>query len=232
MKKIMVITGTSKGIGKSLSEYFLKKGFTVIGCSRSATDLINDNYEHFYLDVSDEKSVQKMIDAVSKKHKKIDYLINNAGIASMNHTLLTPASIVEKILKINVLGTFLFSREVAKVMYKNKWGRIINFSTVGVPFRLEGECIYTSSKASIEMMTRIMAKEYADMNITVNAIGPTPIKTDLIKSIPKDKINSLINRQAIKQLSDYKDVANVIEFFINNKSKMITGQVVYLGGVS
>ncbi|MBU1101714.1 MAG: SDR family oxidoreductase [Bacteroidetes bacterium] len=232
MNKIMVITGTSKGIGRELSQYYLKKGYTVIGCSRSESELLHERYEHFCLDVSDEKSVEKMITDVSRKYKKIDYLLNNAGIASMNHTLLTPASVVEKIFKVNVLGTFLFSREVAKVMSKNKWGRVVNFSTIGVPLRLEGECIYTSSKAAVEMMTRILAKEYAGMNITVNAVGPTPVKTDLIRNIPEDKITSLINRQAVKKMSDHGDIINVINFFINHKSNMVTGQVLYLGGLS
>ncbi len=115
-KKLMVITGTRKGIGRYLSEYYLAKNVIVIGCSRSESDLIHENYEHFCLDVADEKSVNKMIYAISKKYGKIDYLINNAGIASMNHSLLTPLSTVEKIFKTNVFGTFIFCREAAKIM--------------------------------------------------------------------------------------------------------------------
>jgi len=125
-KKVMIITGTRKGIGRYLSEYYLDKNFIVIGCSRSESDLKHENYEHFCLDVSDEKAVKKMISATSKKYNKIDYLINNAGIASMNHSLLTPLSVVEKVFKTNVFGTFLFCREVGKIMAKNKFGRIIN----------------------------------------------------------------------------------------------------------
>lgn len=228
----IIITGNRKGIGRYLSEYYLEKGMTVIGCSRSKTDLKHKNYEHFCLDVSDEKAVKKMIFIVVEKYKKIDYLINNAGIASMNHSLLTPLSVVEKIFRTNVFGTFLFCREVAKIMSKNKFGRIINFSTVGVPFRLEGEAIYTASKAAIEMLTKILAKEFANMNITVNAVAPTPAETDLIKNIPKDKIQNILGRQAINRFSKYEDVLNVIEFFINNKSDMISGQTIYLGGIS
>jgi len=231
-KKVMVITGSRKGIGRYLSEYYLDKGFIVIGCSRSKSDLIHNNYEHFCLDVADEKAVKKMISAISRKYRKIDYLINNAGIASMNHSLLTPLSIVEKIFKTNVFGTFLFCRETAKIMSKNEFGRIINFSTVGVPFRLEGEAIYTASKAAIEMLTKILAKEFANMNITVNAVAPTPAETDLIKNVPKNKIQNILGRQAINRFSKYEDVLNVIEFFINNKSDMISGQTIYLGGIS
>ena len=232
MNKVMVITGTRKGIGRYLTEYYLNKGFILIGCDLQETDLNHQNYKHFCLDVADEKAVKKMISAISKKYNKIDYLINNAGIASMNHSLLTPLSVVEKIFKTNVFGTFVFCREVAKIMSKNKFGRIINFSTVGVPFRLEGECVYTASKSSIETITRILAKELSHLNITINAVGPTPIETDLIKNVPKEKINSLLSKQAIKKFSNYNDVTNVIDFFLNDKSSMISGQIIYLGGIS
>lgn len=231
-KKVMVITGAGKGIGRYLSEYYLSRGFAVIGCSRSESDLDNINYEHYRLNVADEKAVKKMITEISKKYKKIDYLINNAGIASMNHSLLTPLSIVETIFKTNVFGTFVFCRETAKIMSKNKFGRIVNFSTVGVPLRLEGEAIYTASKAAIEMLTKILAKELSSMNITVNAVAPTPTETDLIKNVPIDKITNILERQAINRFSKFEDVVNVIDFFIDGKSDMISGQIIYLGGIS
>ena len=98
--------------------------------------------------------------------------------------------------------------------------------------KLEGEAIYAASKAAIVTLTQILAKEVADMNITINAIGPTPVKTDLIKSVPKDKMDSLIAQQAIKRFGEYSDVSNAIDFFIKPESGFITGQVLYLGGVS
>jgi len=231
MNKIMVITGTSKGIGRYLAEYFLQKNFIVIGCDLSKTNLKHNRYEHFCLDVSDEISVRKMITIIVKKHRKIDYLINNAGIASMNHSLLTPLSVVEKIFKTNFFGTFLFCREIGKVMAKNKFGRIINFSSVAVPLHLEGESIYAASKAAVEEFTRILAKEFGNLGITCNAIGPSPIKTDLIKNISKEKINNLLEQQAIGEFASFDDIVNVIEFFISNKSNMVTGQIIYLSGV-
>jgi len=102
MNKVIVITGTRKGIGRYLAEYYIEKGMQVIGCSRLETDLVNTNYEHFCLDVSDEKAVKKMVSSISRKYGKIDYLINNAGIASMNHSMLTPLLTVEQILRTNV----------------------------------------------------------------------------------------------------------------------------------
>jgi len=118
MPKTIVITGTSRGIGRFLLDHYLKKGHTVIGCSRRAMEQDVKAYEHFVLDVADEKKVQSMIREVAKRHGGVDVLINNAGIASMNSILLTPGTTVEKIMATNVLGTFLFSREVAKVMIR------------------------------------------------------------------------------------------------------------------
>lgn len=232
MNKVIVITGTRKGIGRYLAEYYLGKSMIVFGCSRSESDLVNENYKHFCLDVSDEKAVKKMVSSISKKYGKIDYLINNAGIALMNHSLLTPLSVVEKIFKTNVFGTFVFCREVAKIMSKNKFGRIINFTTVATPLKLEGETVYAASKAAIEAFTKILAKEFSPYKITVNAVGPTPIYTDLIKNVPREKIKSLLEMQTIERVGEFNDISNVIDFFISNKSNFVTGQIIFLGGVN
>ena len=232
MAKVILITGTSKGIGNFLATYYLEKGDFVVGCSRGEPTITNKNYKHFSLEVSDEKAVVSMIRAVKKEFKEIDILINNAGIASMNHILTSTVNTVTKLFNTNFLGTFLFTREVSKVMMKQKSGRIINFTTVAKPLRLEGEAIYASSKAAIETFTQTASKELSSFNITVNAIGPTPIQTDLIKAVPKDKIEELLDKQAIKRFGTFDDILNVCEFFCDEKSSFITGQIIYLGGVS
>ncbi len=229
-KEVVLITGTRKGIGRFLAEYFVKKGAIVEGCSRSESDLEIENYNHHIVDVADESQVKKMIASIRKKHGKIDIVINNAGIASMNHSLLTPASTVDRIMKTNFQGTFLVCRESAKLMQSNKYGRIINISTIAVPMQLEGESIYAASKSAIETFTKILSREVAQFGITCNAIGPTPIETDLIRSVPQNKIDDIIDRLAVKRLGRFEDVANVIDFFAKPESDYITGQIVYLGG--
>jgi len=231
MDKVILITGTRKGIGKELSEYYLNKGFIVAGCSRGASSIDHQNYRHFELDVSDEKAVIKMVRTVKREFKRIDILLNNAAIASMNHFLTTPYVTAQNIFNTNFFGTFLCTREASKIMMKQKFGRIVNFTTVATALRLEGEAIYAASKAAIENMTQTTAKELATYGITVNAIGPTPIETDLIKAVPKDKIQDLLDSQAIKRFGTFDDIKNVIDFFINEKSNFITGQIIYLGGV-
>ena len=230
--KIILITGTRKGIGYYLANYYLNNNCIVIGCSRGDSDIKNKNYKHFTLDVSNEKDVKKMFSYIRKNYKRLDVLINNAGIASMNHLLLTPLKTIQKILTTNVVGSFLFCREASKIMKKNSFGRIINFSTVATPLKLEGESVYAASKAAIVNLTQILAFELADFGITVNSVGPTPVKTDLIRSVPKEKIEALLARQAINRFGKFEDISNAIDFFIKHESDFITGQNIYLGGIS
>lgn len=230
MSKIFLITGDRKGIGRKLSEYYLKSGNIVLGCSRNGSELKHKNYQHFICDVGDESSVKKMISLVRKKYKTIDVLINNAGMASMNHILTTPSETFDKLVTTNFKGTFLMLREGSKMMRKNG-GNIINFSTVAAPLNLEGEAIYASTKSAVEKLTKITAYELAQYKIRVNAIGPTPIDTDLIKAVPKNKIQELISKQAIQRLGNFDDIKNIIDFYISEKSSFITAQTLFLGGV-
>ncbi|MBV9576544.1 MAG: SDR family oxidoreductase [Gammaproteobacteria bacterium] len=230
-KPITLITGTRKGIGKYLAEYYVKQDHQVIGCSREPIDWQLENYCHIEANVSDERMIKSLFTTIRKNYNRLDNVINNAGIASMNHSLLTPLSTVTKVLNTNVIGTFLLCREAGKMMVKNNYGRIINFTTVATPLKLEGEAIYAASKAAIQSLTEVLARELASYNITVNAIGPTPIETDLIRSVPQDKIKRLLARQAITRFGTFADVANVIDFYLSKQSGFITGQNIYLGGV-
>lgn len=230
-KPLTLITGARKGIGRHLAQHYLSLGHRVIGCSRQPSDLEIPGYEHFIVDVANEASVLEMISKVRQQYEYLDNLINNAGIASMNHSLLTPYSTAKLLVQTNFLGTFLLSREAAKLMKGNKQGRIVNISTVAKPLKLEGEALYAASKAAVETLTTVMAKELASYRITVNAVGPTPIDTDLTRAIPAAKMKSLIERQSIKRYGTFDDVNHVIDFFLSAQSNFITGQIIYLGGL-
>jgi 3-oxoacyl-[acyl-carrier protein] reductase len=227
----MIITGTSRGIGKNLVDYYTEKGYTIIGCSKKPLEYkTNKNYHHFCLDVQDEKKVKEMFSFIKKKFGKLDILINNAGIASMNHSLLTPLSTVQKIINTNIMGTFLFCRESAKLMKKKDFGRIINFGTIAVPIKLEGEAIYASSKGAVNTLTQILAREYSRYGITVNVIAPTLVETDLIKKVPDIKREKVLQKISIPKYTQMNDITNVIDFFIKAQSHLVTGQIIYLGG--
>lgn len=228
---VVLITGARKGIGRFMAEHYLAQNYQVVGCSRSETDLTHPNYTHHLLDVADETLVKAMLAAIEKKQGRLDVLINNAGIASMNHFLLTPYATAERIMTTNFMGTFLLCREAAKLMRKHRYGRIVNIGTVAAPLKLEGEAIYASSKGAVLTLTQILAKELAPFGITCNMVQPTPIETDLIRNVPKEKIQHIIDQLAIKRLGKFEDVTNVIDFFIRPESAYVTGQVITLGGV-
>ena len=116
-------------------------------------------------------------------------------------------------------------------MKTNKFGRIINFATFAVPFKLEGEAIYAASKAGVITLTEILSREYAEFGITVNSVAPPAVKTDLIRGVAKEKMQILLKRQAIRRYGNPQEVCNVIDFFIKPESEMVTGQNIYLGGV-
>ncbi len=233
MREVVLVTGTRTGIGRHLVDHFLRQGHAVAGCSREPfNEPLPEGYSHYRADVADERAVVDMVRDVHNSLGSITVLINNAGIASMNHLLLTPLATVEKIFSTNVFGTFLVMREVAKVMSTSRYGRIVNFATVATALNLEGEAGYAASKAAVESLTRIAARELAPFNITVNAVGPTPVMTDLVRNVPKKKLDALIATQAIQRMGEHRDVANVIDFFVSRHSDFVTGQTVFLGGVS
>jgi len=231
-KPVLLVTGARKGIGRYLAEYYLKKGFLVEGCSRGEVDLGDKNYVHHQVDVADERGVRTMVADITKRHGRIDVVLNNAAIASMNHVLLTPAKSANRMLEVNVTGTMLVCRDAAKVMMRRRYGRIVNFTTIVAPIALAGEAVYAASKSAVVTFTRILAFELGQWGITCNSFGATPIMTDMIKGVPQDKIDAVVQGLAIKRLGTPEDCANVCDFFIAPSSDNITGQVIYLGGVT
>ena len=231
-KPVIIITGTRKGIGKKLAEYYVEKGFKVIGCSRGQIDFELENYKHFYLDVCNESNVKKVLSEIRKNYGRLDVLINNAGVnLSLAPVLLVPYKSALKTIEINLLGTFLMSRESVKIMMKYSVGRIINFSSMAVRHEVKGEAIYTASKAGIISLTRVMAKEIYSYGITCNVIAPSTIKTDLMDSIDEEALKDILRQNAIPELGKIEDIYNTIDWLIKPASSAITGQTIYLGGV-
>lgn len=228
--RILLVTGSSRGLGRALTEDFIAAGDTVIGCSRSASSLEHPQYRHYELDIADPDAVSGLFRALRKELPRLDAVINNAGVASMNAFALTPASSYDTIFNTNVRGTLLCCQKALPLLRRSEQPRIVNFSTIAVPLRLQGEALYAASKSAVETLTRIIAKEYGSQGITCNAVGPSPIATALIAGVPKEKIDQLINEQAIPHMATEADVINAVNFFLQPQSHMITGQILYLGG--
>lgn len=230
-RPVVLITGARRGIGRFLAEHFASKDAHVVGCSREPVDWQLERYAHHVADVADESDVRALVARVQRDFGRLDVAINNAGVASMNAALLAPAETVDRIMNINFRGTVLVSREAAKLMMRRRYGRIVNVSSVALPLLLEGEALYAASKSAIVTYSRILARELGPFGITVNVVGPAPTETDLIRNVPDDKIQHILELQAIKRLGRPADVANVIDFFVRPESDAVTGQAIYLGGV-
>jgi 3-oxoacyl-[acyl-carrier protein] reductase len=229
-RPVTLVTGSRAGIGRALAEHCLALGHQVVGCSRTPSDLEAERYLHVEADVGVEADVTRLVAEVRRRFGRLDNVVNNAGLAGMNHALLTPAATVARLAQVNLVGTFTVSREAARLMMPRRYGRIVNFTTVAVPFQLEGEAAYVASKAAVEALTRVLAREFAAFGVTVNAVGPGPIDTALTRGVPHDKLAAVTARQAIKRAPTMAEVAHVVAFLLDPASAMVTGQVIYLGG--
>ncbi|MBM4319191.1 MAG: SDR family oxidoreductase [Deltaproteobacteria bacterium] len=230
--QVVLVTGASRGIGAHLARHFRERGAWVAGCARSLRPAEDEQGCATPVDVTDEQQVHAWVGGIWRRQGRIDVLINNAGAASMNHSLLTPLSAMRSGMELNCLAAFTASREVAKRMRRAGYGRIVNLTTVAVPMLIEGELSYAASKAALETATRILARELAPFGITCNLVGPCPVDTDLIRGVPRQKMQALIERLPLKRMAAMEDVAYAVEVFARREAGHLTGQVLYLGGVS
>jgi 3-oxoacyl-[acyl-carrier protein] reductase len=228
----ILITGTTRGLGRFLAEHYLELGDTVIGCGRGDSALAHAAYSHHRLDVSDEDAVGALFSDVRQRFGGLDVLINNAGTASMNAFVLTPISTLRQVMATNVIGPMVLTNGAIRLLRRSTAGRIVNLTSIAVPLRLEGEAAYAASKSAVETLTRILAKEVGAFGITCNAVGPSVVRTRLTEGVPAEKLARLIRGQAIAREATPADVANITDFFLRPESSLVTGQVVYLGGYS
>ena len=229
---VILITGTSRGIGNFLAHHFLAENYFVIGCSRSASTISNDNYYHFNVDVSDENAVMGVFKYIRAERKRLDILINNAAInPAIVSAALLPYETIQKTYKVNVFAPMLFCREAVKIMGSKKFGRIINLGSMASKHEVPGEALYTSSKAALNAYTRVLAKEVNRQGITVNVVAPSAIRTELSEKINQAALAEVLSRNAINDYGSFEDVSNAIDFLIKEDSKSITGQIIFLGGV-
>lgn len=229
--RVALVTGARRGIGRYLSQHLLKQGYKVVGCGRNPCEWKAEGFTYHKADVTDEGQVTSLVRFISKEFGRLDVLLNNAGVASMNHMLLMPLKTAQTIVDVNLLGPFVVSREAAKIMRQRKRGQIVNFGSSAVSLRLAGEAMYIASKCGLVALTHTMARELADFGITVNLVGPSPTDTDMIRGVPKQKIEQFLEGLPIKRLTTFEDIANVIDFFLAEASEAITGQVIYLNGM-
>jgi 3-oxoacyl-[acyl-carrier protein] reductase len=229
----ILITGTSRGIGKYLADHYSdSKDNLVFGCSRNVSSIQKENYIHYNTDLSSHDNIIQLFRSIKKDYGRLDVLVNSAAINIIpSPFVLIPEQNILDLFNINLFAPMTCCREAVKVMSRNKFGRIINLSSMAVRHEVPGESIYTSSKAALTSFTRVLAKEVNKIGITCNVVAPSAIETGLLSNINKDALNEVINRNAIHHHGEMKDVSNAIDWIISPESCAITGQVIYLGGV-
>lgn len=225
---MIVVTGASKGLGRAICERLISKGIAILGLARNVDDV---PFSSMACDVSSYDDVKAVAQRLKKEGVKVGGLINAAGIASMNLTVMTPPMISQNIIQINLLGTIYCCQQIAPLILRNKAGSIINFSTIAVALGLKGESIYAASKAGVEGFTRSFAREMADFNVNVNCIAPGPIDTNLLKGITSAQIEKIIAQQIIPKQFTPDAVSDLVELLLDERSRSISGQILHVGGV-
>lgn len=231
-EKKVFISGTSTGLGHELATYFLGEGAAVIGCSRTSPTINNSNYSHYSVDVSNAEQIKDMFRDIKRTFKNISILINNAGVGSSNLTILEQPETLESVINTNILGPLLLSREAIRIMRKGDNPRIINIGSILSVIKPKGGVVYATSKSALHTQTACLAKELANLSITCNLIGLNVFESNMSKNLRDAFVEEVLSSQSIKRFSKIEDIINVIDFFCSPKSNLITGQAVFLGGIS
>lgn len=234
--KIVLVTGSSRGVGLAVAEYFLKHEAIVIGISKGGPKIEHQKYHHFSIDIGDSASVVTCFSTqIAKKFKQLDIVINNAAVLTSQFSMIMPIKNATDMVNVNLLGVFFVSREAAKLMRNKEPGRIINIGSMAVSLEPVGDSIYAATKAGINTLANIMAKEFASYNVTCNTLSISAIETDMLNQhseVAREKIKEIIKKLPIPRKAVMDDVFNVIDFFASDRSSNITAQTIYLGGIN
>jgi 3-oxoacyl-[acyl-carrier protein] reductase len=230
--KFVLVTGSRRGIGRLITEHFLQHGARVAGFAHGEATIVHPDYCHFRVDVGDPAAVQKGFAELKKITDSLQIVVNNAAVLTSQYAMIMPPSSAQEMLKTNLMGTFMVSREASKLMRKAKWGRIINIGSMAASLEPIGDSMYSACKAGISTLANVMAKELAPLNVTCNTLAVSAIKTDMLAQLPQDKIAKVIAGLPIPRFAEPDDIFNVLDFLASERSSYITAQTIYLGGVN
>lgn len=240
--RTVLITGSSRGIGAATAEKFASLGYSVVinyHKSKEQADALSEKLSKAYgehkilavcADISDSKAVDTMLEEINARFGGVDILINNAGISHISMLCDTSEEEWDNIFAVNTKSAFLTSKKALPYMVSNKWGRIINISSMWGISGASCEVAYSASKSALTGFTKALAKELAPSGITVNCIAPGLIDTDMNKNVEKDALDAFINEIPVMRAGMPDEIAHVAAFLADEKSSYITGQIISVDG--
>ncbi len=236
----VLITGATKGIGKAISQKFLEHGATVIGvyggdkqaaeeCKEEMGSLAT-TFELHRCDVADTDQVEELYATIENKFSTIDILVNNAGIRRDSVLALMGDNDWQRVIDVNLTGSFLMAKHAVLLMMKEKYGRIINITSPVAHLGFAGQANYAASKAGQVAMTKTLAKETARKKITVNCVSPGFIDTDFIGDLPKEQLHAYKKMIPMRRFGKAEEIADAVLFLSSTKAAYITGSVLEVNG--
>jgi len=231
-KKIL-ITGASRGIGKDIALKSKEKGYEVLGTSTTnegVSNLRENGIHGLQLNLNDKKSVESFNYLLTQEHPDIAVLVNNAGITRDNIVLRMTEEEWMDVLNINLNGAFKISKTVLKFMLKKRWGRILNITSTSASTGNRGQANYAAAKAGIEAFSKSLAKEVGSRGITVNAIAPGYIQTDMTKVISEKVKEEILSQIPLSRFGKPEEISQLVDFLISDEASYITGQTIHING--
>ena len=231
-KKIL-ITGASRGIGRDIALNSKEKGYKVLGTSTTnegVSSLKENGIHGLQLDLNDKKSVESFNGLLTQEHPDITVLVNNAGITRDNIVLRMSEEEWTDVLNVNLNGAFKVTKTVLKFMLKKRWGRILNITSTSASTGNRGQANYAAAKAGIEAFSKSLAKEVGSRGITVNAIAPGYIQTDMTEVISENVKEEILSQIPLSRFGKPEEISQLVDFLISDEASYITGQTIHING--
>ncbi|MGL4447763.1 3-oxoacyl-ACP reductase FabG [Shewanella sp.] len=234
--KVALVTGASRGIGRAIAETLVEAGAIVVGTATSEKgaaaiqEYLGDKGFGLVLNVTDSQSVADLFDSIKEKAGDVDILVNNAGITRDNLLMRMKDDEWQDIIDTNLTSLFRLSKPVMRTMMKKRFGRIINIGSVVGTMGNAGQVNYSAAKAGLIGFTKSLAREVASRQITVNAIAPGFIQTDMTDELTEDQQKAIMSQVPMERLGQAQEIANAVLFLASDSAAYITGETLHVNG--